>query len=219
VKPIVIFGVGDFARVACDYLVHDSPYEVSAFTVHERFIETSEIGDVPVVPFEQLESSHPPADSAMFVAVGFSRTNKARADMYRACKERGYELISYVSSRAICLRDVPMGDNCFVFEANVLQPYVEIGNNVILWSGNHIGHHTTIGDHVFVASHAVISGNCVVGESSFIGVNATLRDGVNVAPDCVIGAGAMVMRDTDRGDVLAVRGTDPIEKKSWELNF
>ena len=54
-----------------------------------------------------------------------------------------------------------------------------------------------------------------IGERCFIGVNATFRDGVTVAPDCVIGAGALIMKDTVEGGVYAVRGTNPFEKKSW----
>jgi sugar O-acyltransferase (sialic acid O-acetyltransferase NeuD family) len=212
-------GMGVFGRVARVYLTEDSPYEVAAFTVDEQYIESTDIEGLPVVPFESLERTHPSSDFAMFVAVGFSRVNKTRAELYERCKSRGYELISYVSSGAHFMTDVPMGDNCFVFEANVLQPFVRLGSNVILWSGNHIGHDSTIGDHVFIASHAVVSGNCTIGDSCFVGVNATIRDGIAVAPDCVIGAGAVVMKDTSQGDVLAVRGTEPLSKKSWDLRF
>jgi sugar O-acyltransferase (sialic acid O-acetyltransferase NeuD family) len=153
----------------------------------------------------------------MFVAIGYSRTNRARRAVYEQCKQKGYELITYVSSRAERAAEVELGDNVFVFEHNVLQPYVRIGNDVILWSGNHVGHDSTIGDHCFVASHAVISGNVTIGEGCFVGVNATFRDGVTVAPDCVIGAGALIMKDTEPGGVYSVKGTEPIGKKSWEL--
>ena len=179
----------------------------------------SSLDGVPVVAFERLGESYPPGRVGMFVAIGFSRVNEARTEVYEECKARGYELISYVSSKAIHLGDLPLGDNCFVFEANVIQPNVRIGNNVILWSGNHIGHDSTIEDHCFVASHAVISGNVTIGRSSFIGVNATFRDGITVAPRCVIGAGALVMKDTQEGEVYSVRGTEPLDKKSWDLNI
>lgn len=219
-KPVVIFGIGDFARIAAVYLREDSDYEVAGFTVDEQYIAESELLGLPILPFENLPTTHPPRDYAMFVAIGFSRVNKARADVYHRCKAIGYELISYVSSAAHVLIPAEMGDNCFVFEANVIQPYVRLGNNVILWSGNHIGHDSVIGDHCFIASHAVVSGNVIIGEFCFVGVNATFRDAVTVAPECVIGAGAVVMADTERGAVLAVRGTEPISKKSWELkNF
>ena len=97
------------------------------------------------------------------------------------------------------MSDHPVGENTFIFEANVIQPFVKIGDNVVMWSGNHIGHHTHIASHCFIASHAVISGHVTIGESCFIGVNATLRDGIDIAPRCVIGAGAVVLADQEEG--------------------
>lgn len=216
-SDVVLFGVSDFAQVAHEYLRHDSPHEVVAYTVDEQYIDQSMLSGVPVVPFERLEQTHPPADYAMFVAVGFSRVNKTRRELYERCRGRGYELISYVSSRAMHLGEVEVGDNCFIFESNVIQPFVRIGNDVIVWSGNHIGHHSRIGDHCFVASHAVISGNVTIGEETFVGVNATFRDGVTVGPRNVIGAGALIMKDTEEGNVYSDRGTEPRPMKSWEL--
>lgn len=218
-KPVVIFGTGDFARVACAYLQRDSPREVAAFTVHRRFLTGESLLDLDVVPFESLVDTHPPADYDMFVAIGFSGVNKRRAEVYSHCKELGYELISFVSSQVHAIAELELGDNCFIFEDNVIQPFVRIGNDVILWSGNHVGHDAVIGDHVFIASHAVISGNVTIGNHCFVGVNATFRDGVTVAADCVIGAGALIMKDTEQGGVYAVRGTELYPKKSWELDF
>lgn len=214
---IVIFGLGDFARVARVYLDADSPHRVVAFTANERYVEESELEGLPVVPFETLLETHPPGSRSMFVAIGFSGVNRARREVYEQCRALGYELISYVNSKADYWGELAIGDNCFVFEENVIQPNVRIGNDVILWSGNHIGHDSTIEDHVFIASHAVISGNCTIGESSFVGVNATFRDGVKVAAQSVIGAGALIMKDTIEGGVYSVRGTEPLDKKSWEL--
>jgi sugar O-acyltransferase (sialic acid O-acetyltransferase NeuD family) len=216
-KPVIIFGTGDFARVARVYLDLDSPYEVVGFTVDEAYLDSSQLEDLPVIPFERLQQKHPPDAYAVFVGIGFSGVNRVRAEVYSRCREKGYELISYVNSKAAVWGELELGDNCFVFEENVIQPNVRIGNDVILWSGNHIGHDSAIGDHCFLASHVVVSGNVTIGESCFIGVNATLRDGITVAPRCVIGAGALIMSDTEEGSVYAVRGTEPIERKSWEL--
>jgi sugar O-acyltransferase (sialic acid O-acetyltransferase NeuD family) len=216
-SEVVVFGLGDFARVARVYLEADSPHRVAAFTANEQYLEADELDGVPTTAFETLTETHPPDRYSMFVAIGFSGVNSARRGVYEECKDRGYELISYVSSNARCWGDLVLGDNCFVFEDNVIQPNVRLGNDVILWSGNHIGHDSTIEDHVFIASHAVISGNVTIGESSFVGVNATFRDGIKVAPKCVIGAAAVIMKDTIEGGVYSVRGTEPIEKKSWDL--
>jgi len=200
-KQVVIFGLGDFARVAEVYLARDSAYKVAAFTAHAAYLTASELRGRPVVPFEQLPEHYPPDLYAMFVAIGFSRVNKARAEVYDECRRRGYELIRYASSRAVVCDETEIGDNSFIFENNVVQPFVNIGNNVILWSGSHIGHDAVIGDHCFIASHAVITGRVEIGRYSFIGVNATIRDGEKIGAECVIGAGALIVKDTEPGSV------------------
>jgi sugar O-acyltransferase (sialic acid O-acetyltransferase NeuD family) len=213
----VIFGSGDFARIAERYLDLDSEHEVVAFSVHSEYVDRDELNGRPVVAFEELAERHPPGDVSMMVAIGFSKVNRARAAVYEECKTLGYELITYVSSKAMFWPDVPIGDNCLVFEANVVQPGVRIGNDVVLWSGNHIGHDVEIGDHCFVASHVVVSGNVAIGHHCFLGVNATIRDGVTIAPRCVIGAGALIMKDTEEGGVYSVAGSEARSVKSWEL--
>ncbi len=213
----MLFGVGEFAEVCYVYFEEDSDFNVVGFTVNQEYISEPDIFGKPVVPFEEVETYFPTNDFGMFVAVGYKRVNKARAEIYSACKGKGYQLVTYVSSRVTRFGNPKIGENCFIFENNVIQPYVEIGDNVIMWSGNHIGHHSRIGNHCFLASHAVISGNVTIGEFCFVGVNSTFRDGVNVAPDCVIGAGALILKDTKPAAVYAVKGTEVFPRKSSEL--
>lgn len=219
-KPVVIFGVGSFAEVAAVYLERDSPREVIGYTVDGDYVKTDTFAGRPVTAFEDLLESHPPERVDLLVATGFSGVNTVRRGIYERCKDLGYGFVSYVSSQAMKMSDHPVGENTFVFEANVIQPFVEIGDNVVLWSGNHIGHHSRIASHCFIASHAVISGHVTIGENCFVGVNATFRDGVTIAPRCVIGAGALVLADQEEGTVLGASATPVHRKKSWELrNF
>lgn len=216
-RRIVIFGTGSFAQVAHVYLSKDSPYEVVAFTATEEHIKAPTLSGLQVVPFEHLEETFPPDTYAMFVAVGYSEANRGRTEIYHAARSKGYELISYTNSQAVRWDGIEVGDNCFIFENNVLQPFVRIGNNVVMWSGNHIGHHTSIGDNCFIASHAVISGHVTIGNNCFIGVNATIRDGITVAHECVIGAGAVILRDTISKGVYKGVETAPASVTSDKL--
>jgi sugar O-acyltransferase (sialic acid O-acetyltransferase NeuD family) len=216
-KKVVIFGSGNFAQVVYVYLSKDSPYEVVAFTVHEEYRSEKKIMGLDVVPFEQIEDAYPPEQFAMFVAVGFRKVNKERAEIYNICKNKGYQLISYISSKASHLGEIEVGDNCFIFENNVIQPFVKIGNNVIIWSGSLVGHNSSIGDHCFIGSHAVISGHVKIGPYCFVGVNATIRDEVAVAAECIIGAGALILKDTKEQEVYASKATDPLPVTSPEM--
>jgi sugar O-acyltransferase (sialic acid O-acetyltransferase NeuD family) len=219
-KPVVIFGVGAFAQVAAVYLHKDSAREVVAYTVDGEYATVDTFAGLPVVAFEELLESHPPDRVDLLVATGFRGVNGVRRGIFERCRELGYGFVTYVSSRAYLMSDECIGENTFVFEANVIQPFAQLGDNVVVWSGNHIGHHSHIESHCFIASHAVISGHVVVGESSFVGVNATLRDGITLGRRCVVGAGAVVLRDQEEGTVLRSVETPVHPTKSWELrNF
>jgi sugar O-acyltransferase (sialic acid O-acetyltransferase NeuD family) len=196
-KKLVIFGSGDIAQLAHYYFSTDSEYEVAAFTVDASFIQETTFCDLPVIAFEEILECYPPETFDLFVALSYSKLNAVRKEKYSAAKSLGYRMANFISSKATVLNDGRIGENCFIFEDNTIQPYVTIGNNVTLWSGNHIGHHSVIKDHVFIASHVVISGGVEIGEQCFIGVNATLRDHITIGEKCVIGAGALLLADAE----------------------
>ena len=196
-KKVIIFGAGDIAQLAHYYFTTDSDYEVAAFTVDKEYYTEGSFCDLPVVLFEGIEKLYPPEQYCFFIAMAYAKQNAARKEKYLGVKKLGYDCASYISSKATVLNNGNIGENCFVLENNVIQPFVEIGNNVTLWSGNHIGHHSVIEDHVFIASHVVVSGGVKIKEQCFIGVNATLRDHITIGERCVIGAGALLLSDVE----------------------
>lgn len=216
-KKVVIFGTGDFAQVAHFYLTHDSLYEVAAFTANERFIREKELFGLLVVPFEDITQNYPADQFKMFIAVAYSNVNKVRAAKYYEAKSKGYELITYVNSKVTRWGNLEIGDNCFIFEDQTIQPFVKIGSNVIIWSGNHLGHHVTIGDHCFISSHVVISGRARIEPYCFIGVNVSIRDGITIARECVIGAGSVIVKDTQERGVYIGKAAELYSEDSSKL--
>lgn len=200
-SKLVIIGDGEFAEIAYEYFTHDSDHEVVAFSVERDFLQRDSLFDLPVVPFEELQDHYEPDRCGAFVAVTYTQLNRVRARLYRQVKEMGYTPVSYVSSKAFVWRNVEIGENCFVFENNVIQYHVSIGDNVVLWSGNHVGHRTRIEDNCFVSSHVVISGYCEIGTNSFLGVNCCIGDFRKVGADCIVGAGAVVVKNLEPGQV------------------
>ncbi|MGZ3592470.1 MAG: acetyltransferase [Syntrophales bacterium] len=207
-KPLVIFGTGDIAQLAHFYFNRDSEYEVVAFTVDANYRTDTTFCDFPVIAFEEILKHYDPEQCEIFVALSYSKLNAVRKEKYLAAKALGYRIASFISSHATVLNDGCIGENCFIFEDNTIQPFVTIGNNVTLWSGNHIGHHSTIKDHCFIASHVVISGGVEIGEQCFIGVNATLRDHIKIGEKCVIGAGALLLADAEPEGVYIGQATE-----------
>jgi sugar O-acyltransferase (sialic acid O-acetyltransferase NeuD family) len=217
---VIIFGIQDFAQLAHFYLRHDSEHHVVAFSVNEEYLPAGGTFEgLPVVAFERVEARYPPSQFKFFAPMSPRRMNRLRESVYRQIKAKGYEMISYVSSKATVLQGSPVGDNCFILEDNTIQPFVSIGNDVVLWSGNHIGHHSVIKDHVSFTSHVVLSGHCVVEPFAFFGVNATIRDGVHIAEGSLIAMAAAVTGDTEAWGVYKGNPARKGEILSRDLDF
>jgi sugar O-acyltransferase (sialic acid O-acetyltransferase NeuD family) len=207
-RDIVIFGSGQIAEVANFYFEHDSDYNVVAFTADREFIQEDSYLGRPLVAFEEVAQRYTPASHGMFIAVSYSGLNALRAQKFAEAKAMGYELVSYVSSRATTFPDLRHGSNCFILEDNTIQPFARIGDDVTLWSGNHIGHHSVIEDHCFLASHIVVSGGVEIGAYCFVGVNVTIRDHVKVGAKCILGAGTLLLADAEEGGVYSPVATE-----------
>jgi sugar O-acyltransferase (sialic acid O-acetyltransferase NeuD family) len=214
---LVIVGAGDIARLAHHYFRRDSGHEVVAFAVDREFRKEPSFQGLPVLALEDVAAEFPPDQHKAFVAISYARMNRVRAEKYQQIKAKGYELVSYVSSRCSFLTDQPAGDNCFILEDNTIQPFVSIGCNVTLWSGNHIGHDSVIEDHCFISSHVVVSGHCRIKPYCFLGVNSTLHNSTTLEPSTLVGAGAVISKDTVPGGVYVPRRSELLAKKSSEV--
>ena len=206
-SKVVLFGAGKIADVAYFQLTNDSPHEVVAFSVDGEHVTQQEKWGLPVVAFDQVLDAYPPDDFKMLVAVGYQDLNHFRARKYREAKAKGYELISYVSSRASNFSGVEIGDNCMILENAVLQPCTKMGSNVFFWNGNHLGHHARIEDHCYVAGQVVISGASVIEPYCFLGVNSTIGHEVTIGRESFIGAGALITKNVAPKSVYIVPDT------------
>jgi sugar O-acyltransferase (sialic acid O-acetyltransferase NeuD family) len=193
-KPLVLVGAGEFAAIAYEYFTCDSDYEVIAFAVEAGHEPETVPAPLPVLTLDELRERHPPGSVRVHVAVTYTKLNSVRMRLFQTLKAWGYGFANFISPHAFVWRNVVLGENVFIFENNVVQPFCTIGDAVVLWSGNHIGHRTRIADGVYVSSHVVISGYCSIGARSFIGVNASFADHVELAEDCFVAMGACVTR-------------------------
>jgi len=207
-RKLVVFGAGAFAEIAHYYFTHDSPYDVAGFTVDREYLAESRFQGLPLVPFDEVTSHFPPAGYDMFVALGIGGVNRIRAAKVDEAERLGYRLASFVSTRA----DVPAGlvvrPNTMIMERAGIQPFVEIGRDCIVWSTTRIGFRTRIGDHCWIVS-AIFGESVTVGEGTFVGLNATVAPCLSVGAHTIIGAGALILRDTAEDTVYRGQESRP----------
>jgi sugar O-acyltransferase (sialic acid O-acetyltransferase NeuD family) len=214
---LVIVGDSLFAEIAHEYFEHDSDYEVVAFSVEQEYLRGERFRGLPLLPFERLHEELDPATTSVFAAITYGQLNRLRTRLADDAAARGFRLASYVSSRAFVWRNVEVGEHCFVFEDNTVQPFVKIGRNCVLWSGNHVGHHSSVGDNVFISSHVVISGSVRIEDNCFLGVNSTLVNDITIGRDSWLGPSVVITRDVEAGTVWRPARSERRDKSSHEL--
>lgn len=216
---LIIFGKGLYAEIVHQYFTDDSNYEVCGFTLDDEYVDSDSYLGLPLVPFSKVHRRFPPGEYDMHVGLSYTNMNELREARYHEAKVKGYKLPTYISSKATILTKHPIGDNCFIFENNTVQPFVKLGSNIILWSGNHIGHHSEIKSHNFVSSHVVISGQCQIESNCFIGVNSTIAHGVTVAARNLIGAASYIAKGTEPNAVYVPPRSVKLDKPSTEFKL
>jgi len=205
---IVVFGAGKIAEVFHAFVLADPALSVVGFTCDRAFMPGREFQGLPLVPFEEVETAFPPCDFAMFVAIGYHGLNSVRADRCAQAREKGYRLVSWVSSRAHVPSTCTIGANCCVMAGASLQPYARLGDGVFVWSGAVVGHHAVVGDHCWIASNCTISSTTVVEPCCFFGVNAAVGQGIAIGARSLIGAGTVITRSTAPDGVYIAPDTE-----------
>jgi len=203
-KKLVIYGIGKFADYVHYVFDQDSEYEVCGFCVESAF--NTEKSHRPngraLIDFEELENHFSPSDYHLFIAVG---NNLIRERIFKMAKSKKFTLASYISTKASVWENLRYGENVFVDEGTMLQPFVKIGNNSIFFACN-IGHHTSIGSHCLM-SVTTTGGNVFIGDYSFVGMNTVIKQDVVVKEKNIIGMGCVIDKDTETGDVYNSKGT------------
>jgi sugar O-acyltransferase (sialic acid O-acetyltransferase NeuD family) len=208
-KKLLIFGTGTLGEISGYYFQADTAYQLLGYVDSNEYVKNNpQLLEKPVLSWDDACKKYSANDVEFFVAIGYRKTNSVRQARYDQIKAAGYRCASYISTRASVFTE-SIGENCFILENNVLQPFTVIGNNVTMWSGNHLGHHSVVEDNVFIASHAVISGKCRIGANSFLGVNCCLHDGVEIGEKSVVGAGAIVTESCEPRSVFVPQRTIP----------
>lgn len=221
-ERLYIFGAGEFADIAANYFSEENRYRLEGFVVDDELLASSgeTLDGKPVHALSEVVKDFTTNGIKVFVAISASNMNKSRQKVYERLKALGASFATYISPKAYVSNRASIGENVFIFEENVVQLGVTIGNNTVLWSGNHLGHQTKVASHVFFSSHVVVSGFCNVQNNCYFGVNSTLVDHLNIAEGTLVGAGSLILNDTESNSVYIGSPAKKIEGKDpYSVSF
>jgi UDP-perosamine 4-acetyltransferase len=190
---VILLGGGGHARVLIDLLQMSASY--SAIGILDPALDrgTTRLG-IPVLGDDgQLPLLYERGIRYACVAVGSTRDNQKRKELFDHLKQLGYRLPVLVHQKAIVSANVLVDEGVQIMAGAMVQSGAVIGENSIINTGAIVEHDCRIESHVHVCSGAVLSGGCRVGAGAFIGAGATIIQEVDIGADAVIAAGALVI--------------------------
>jgi len=195
ISPIIIFGAGPFARLMHYYFSNDSDYRVTAFTVDFEYVTSQSFCGLRVVPFDRLKEDYPPEHFQMFVAVGY-RDMRARQIVFERGKSAGYQMVSYISSGALCFPDLTIGENNVVMGHVQIEPFAKIGDNNVFWSDTLVAHEVSVGHGNYFGAKCVLGGQSTIENSCFLGNGTVIINGIIIRNETHALPGTIFMQST-----------------------
>lgn len=198
-KKLAIYGASSFAKQMRFYFDSDSDYQVTHFVVDADYYQYANFDGLPVIKFEELTDSLSPTTHAMFVAIGYQNMT-ARLPMFSRASESGFELVNFVSTKAIVAYDAVYGVNNVFMPGVIVEPFSLIANNNIFWSGSTLCHDARVGSHNFFAAGSIVGGNCSVADACFLGFNSVIREKLKLGDNTTVGACSYLNREVPGGN-------------------
>jgi UDP-N-acetylbacillosamine N-acetyltransferase len=194
-KKLILYGASSFTKSVSSLVSQTRDYEVVFICIDDEYItpDLKEFCNVPVISLTRaiLDYSH----YEYFICIGYSNMRN-REVCYNKLKNSNLSIATIVSAKA-AINNCNIGEGVIIFDGVVIEQGCEIEPNVTVWSNSTICHDSKIAAHCFIAANSTIGGYCNVGGLSFVGFSTTIVDHVSVGKECLIGAGCLVLKDTE----------------------
>lgn len=192
-RNLVIFGDTAFAKRLLAYIKFEGVDKVIAFTQERKFLNETNTEGLPVIPFEDLRKTMVDEKFSILIAIGYTKMNDLREQIYNLCIENGYSVASYISSNAICYSQ-EIGEGTIILPGTLIGPGCSLGKCNIFESSCAISHDSKIGDFNFFSTNVVVGGFANVRNHCFVGLNSTIKSDIDIENYSLIGMSSGVTK-------------------------
>ena len=199
----IIIGSGTYGEVYLAYL-QEAGVEVVGFLDDDPKYHGQKVRDIPVLGpislLETLKETH--GVEAVYCPLG---NNKLRVCFLTKARELGFETPNFIHPNVTIGPHVTIANKgVYILQCTQIMPFVTIDEDVMISSGSNIIHHSHLMQGTFVSNGVNLGANVCSKKYAYIGMGATVMTGVKeLGEDCLIGAGAVVIRDVPDGAVMA----------------
>lgn len=222
-ERIFILGTTKYAFMLRKMIEQERKFYVIGHTVSKNQIEEQkricDKEEVKLFPFEELSCFISDNESVNILnAIGYSNMNDTRKKFFQLCKKRGYNVINYISDKAVVLTE-NLGEGNIVFPGAYIGTNVDIGNNNVFYAGCVMTHDIRIGDNNFIAANVTCGGEVNIGSNCFLGMGSVIRNRLNISNYSLIGASAYLDFSTKDKAVVVPNKSVLLEKSSLGISL
>lgn len=196
---LIIIGASGHGKVVADIALQMNRWKTITFFDDNESLESSFGLDVSGTSTQAIAHTK---DADVFVAVG---NNAFRERLYAQIEAKGSKLPVLIHPHAIIAPDVKLGDGSVIMAGVVINASSKIGKGCIINTSATVDHDSIIEDFVHVSPGVNLAGGVTIGKSSWIGIGSIISHNLSVTDNCMIGAGAVVVKDiTEPGTYVGV---------------
>jgi len=197
----VIIGAGTYGEVYLAYL-KEAGVEIVGF-LDDAKPAGMLVRGTPILgktdALETLAETH--GVRAVFCPLG---DNKRRVEFLKKSRALGFETPNYIHPSVVVSPNVEIGQGVYILPGTVIMPHAKIEDFSMISMGVNLVHHSRLSSGTFLSNGVNFGASIVAEKYAYVGMGATVMTGVKtLGEDCLVGAGAVVIRDVPAGAVVA----------------
>lgn len=198
----VIIGAGTYGQVYLAYL-KEAGVEVVGFLDDDEHQQGKVYDGVQVLGSTcMLESiKWTMGVEAVYCPIG---NNKIRVQLLEKAAKLGLHTPNFIHSSVIISPNVQLGKGVYILMGSMIMPYTIIEDFTMVSMNVCVAHHSVLKKGVFLSTGVNFGASIVANDFAYCGISSTIMTGIKIlGKECLIGAGAVVIRDVPEGAVVA----------------
>lgn len=198
----VIIGAGTYGEVYLAYL-QEAGVEVIGFLDDDPKLAGTNVKGVPVLGgvgmMTTIRQTH--GVEAVYCPLG---NNKLRVKFLRMAKDCELKTPNYIHPSVNLSPNVTIGEGVYILLGTSIMPHTIIKNYVMISMNVSLAHHNVLEEGVFLSTGCNFGASIHAHKYAYCGIASTIMTGLHeLGEDCLIGAGAVVIRDVEPNAVMA----------------
>lgn len=198
----IIIGSGTYGQVYLAYL-KEAGVEIVGFIDDNVNEHGKSYEGVPVLGDRSLLNTlkESMGVEAVYCPIG---NNKVRVEFLELAQSLGYQTPNYIHPSVIISPNVKIGKGVYILMGSMIMPYTTVEDYTMISMNVCVAHHSILHKGSFLSTGVNFGASIEADEFAYCGISSTIMTGLHrLGKDCLIGAGAVVIKDVPDGAVMA----------------